>query len=353
MKKIFPLLIFVLFFISNLSICLSNEDLILYELKNGENIFDISYDPKIDSFYIVGTIRDTNNSFIIKSKNGQVLRKEIIEDVKVSGVMNDKFSNVYLVGNSKDRGIMVIKLTSSLNKRWETKIRLSERDILSSFCINDNQEVTVLGYSPNKRESDTFFIRIDRNGKIIDKKIVDVAPFERPYKILEDKDNNFYVTGEIRDKNLDIFLLKLSKDYDILWIDFYDNHNWEDGGLDLDLLGEDVIVAGYSGKEGWYVFDTVFITYSNEGNISKFSRKGYSGGSDWIRQFMKKGEYSYVILWDILTGKEFSVKLDNHYNIITINEIPKEEYPIKIIDVLGDPYLLTEKDYTLYIRNLE
>jgi len=31
----------------------------------------------------------------------------------------------------------------------------------------------------------------------------------------------------------------------------------------------------------------------------------------------------------------------------------KEEYPIKIIDVLGDPYLLTEKDYTLYIRNLE
>ena len=68
---------------------------------------------------------------------------------------------------------------------------------------------------------------------------------------------------------------------------------------------------------------------------------------------MKKGEYSYVILWDILTGKEFSVKLDSHYNIITINEIPKEEYPIKIIDVLGNPYLLTEKDYTLYIRNLE
>ncbi|HRZ19870.1 MAG TPA: hypothetical protein P5136_07490 [Methanofastidiosum sp.] len=80
MKKIFPFIIFVLFFISNLSICLSSEDPTLYELKNGENISDISYDPKIDSFYIVGTIRDTNNSFITKSKNGQVLRKEIIHN---------------------------------------------------------------------------------------------------------------------------------------------------------------------------------------------------------------------------------------------------------------------------------
>lgn len=351
MHKILPFLIFVSIIISSFSIC-SSEDSILYRLDNGQIISDISYDTNIDSFYIAGTFKNGNDSFIVKSKNNQVLRQEIIKDFIVKKILIDKFSNIYVLGNKKDNNISLIRVTPSLNKRWETILRVSEKDILTSFTINDNQEVSVLGYSTNKRVSDIFIVKINSDGKIINEEIIDIGPFERPYEILEDKSKNIYITGEVRDKDLDIFLIKLSKDYELLWVDYFDNNGWEDGGLDLELIDEDVILTGYSGKEGWYVFDTVFIRYSPEGNLSTFSRKGYSKGSDWIRQLNKNGDIYYVLLWDILTGREYVMKLDYYFDVITKNEIPRGDHPIKILNALNNTYLVFQNENKLYLRGL-
>ena len=226
-------------------------------------------------------------------------------------------------------------------------------DALSSFSVNDNQEVTILGYSTVKRESDTFVIKVDRNGKVIAKKILDIGPYERPREILEDNYGNLYITGESKNKNFDMFVCKITQDFEILWIDYFDNENWEDGGLALELIEDDVIVTGYSGKEGWYVFDTVFIKYSQEGNVSSFARKSFSCGSDWVRQFKRNGDYYYIILWDILTGKEYTLKLDYYFDILTKTEILKEETPIKIINIVDKTYFVFTKENTIYIRDLE
>ncbi|KYC52884.1 MAG: hypothetical protein AMQ74_00586 [Candidatus Methanofastidiosum methylothiophilum] len=328
-------------------------DDVLYELTKDHTVIDASYDPNIESFYIVSTIRDTNNSSIIKTKNGQLLRQQTIENFKVAKMQIDKLSNVYLIGISTGGDITVVRLSSSLSIRWITKIRISEKDTLSSFFINDDQEVTVLGYSSNKRESDTFLVKIDSNGKITVKSVINVGPYEKPYALIEDKDNNIYITGEMKEKDVDVFLLKLSKDHELLWVDFFDNSGWEDGGLDIELIDNDIILTAYSGKEGWYVFDTVFLRYSPDGNVSNFVRKSYSNGSDWVRQLEKKDEYYYAILWDILTGKEYGMKLDYYFEIISKKEISKEENPVKIINVKNNTYLLTERENKLYLRNLD
>jgi len=351
MKKYLSFFIFVILIFSSLS-PLYSEDSILYILDNGYTVKDVSFDTSIDSFYLAGDIKGTNNSFVIKSKNGQFLREQTIEDFKVYKILNDKYSNTYLLGSSRDGNSTLVKLTSSLSKRWEVKIKFSDMDALSSFSVNDNQEVTILGYSTVKRESDTFVIKVDRNGKVIAKKILDIGPYERPHEILEGNDGNLYITGESKNKNFDMFVCKITKDFEILWIDYFDNENWEDGGLAIELIEDEVIATGYSGKEGWYVFDTVFLRYSKEGNVSSSARKSFSGGSDWIRQFKRNGDYYYAILWDILTGKEYALKLDYYFDILTKNEIQKEETPLKIINIGDKTYFIFTKENTIYIRDL-
>lgn len=352
MKQILSLFIFVILVFSTI-FPVSSGDSVLYNLDEGYLVKDISYDTSLDSFYLAGEIKDSNNSFIIKSKDGQFLREQTIENFKVYKILTDKFSNTYLLGDSVDGNSTVIKLTSSLSKRWEVKIKFSDMDTLSSFTVNDTQEVTVIGYSSYKRESDTFIVKIDRDGKIVSEEILDIGPFERPYKILEDYEGNFYITGESKNKNFDMFVCKLNKDFEILWVDYFDNKNWEDGGLSLELIDDEVIAIGYSGNEGWYVFDTVFLRYSKEGNVSTFTRKSLSGGSDWIRKFERNGDYYYAILWDILTGKEYTLKLDYYFDTLTKKEIQKEEIPLKIINVGDKTYLAFSKQNTIFIRDLD
>jgi len=351
MKLILSFFVFVILTFSSL-FPLSSEDSALYTLDDGYIIKDLSFDPSIDSYYLAGEIKSSDNSFIIKSKDGQFLREQTIENFKIYKILNDKYSNTYVLGVSREGNSTLVKLTSSLSKRWEVKIKFSDMDTLSSFTVNDNQEVTILGYSTYKRESDTFVIKVDRNGKVIAEKILDIGPFERPNQILEGNEGDFYITGESKDKNYDMFVCKLSKDFEILWVDYFDNGNWEDGGLSLELTSEDVIATGYSGKEGWYVFDTVFFEYSKDGNVRTFTRKSFSGGSDWIRQLKRNGDYYYAILWDILTGKEYTLKLDYYFDILTKNEIAKEEIPLKIINIRDKTYLVFSKQNTIHIRNL-
>jgi len=351
MKLILSFFVFAILTFSSL-FPVSSEDSILYNLDEGYAIKDISFDTSVDSYYLAGEIKGSDNSFIIKSKDGQFLREQTIENFEIYKILNDKYSNTYVLGTSRGRNSTLVKLTSSLSKRWEAKIKFSDMDALSSFTVNDNQEITILGYSTYKRESDTFVIKVDRNGKVIAEKILDIGPFERPYQIQENDEGDFYITGESKDKNYDMFVCKLSKDFEILWVDYFDNGNWEDGGLSLELTSEDVIATGYSGKEGWYVFDTVFFEYSRDGNVSTFTRKSLSGGSDWIRQFKRNGDYYYAILWDILTGKEYTLKLDSYFDILTKNEIAKEEIPLKIINIRDKTYLVFSKQNTIHIRDL-
>ena len=351
MKLILSFFVFAILTFSSL-FPVSSEDSILYNLDEGYAIKDISFDTSVDSYYLAGEIKGSNNSFVIKSKDGQFLREQTIENFEIYKILNDKYSNTYVLGTSRGGNSTLAKLTSSLSKRWEAKIKFSDMDALSSFTVNDNQEITILGYSTYKRESDTFVIKVDRNGKVIAEKILDIGPFERPYQIQENDEGDFYITGESKDKNYDMFVCKLSKDFEILWVDYFDNGNWEDGGLSLELTSEDVIATGYSGKEGWYVFDTVFFEYSKDGNVSTFTRKSLSGGSDWIRQFKRNGDYYYAILWDILTGKEYTLKLDYYFDILTKNEIAKEEIPLKIINIHDKTYLVFSKQNTIYIRDL-
>ena len=351
MKLILSFFVFAILAFSSL-FPLSSGDTVLYTLGEGYIIKDISFDTSVDSYYLAGEIKGSDNSFIIKSKDYQFLREQTIENFEIYKILNDKYSNTYLLGASRDGNSTLVKLTSSLSKRWEVKIKFSDMDALSSFTVNDNQEVTILGYSTYKRESDTFVMKVDRNGKVIAEKKLDIAPFERPYQILEGDEGDFYITGESKDKNYDMFVCKLSKDFEILWVDYFDNGNWEDGGLSLELTSEDVIATGYSGKEGWYVFDTVFFEYSKDGNVSTFTRKSLSGGSDWIRQFKRNGDYYYAILWDILTGKEYTLKLDYYFDILTKNEIAKEEIPLKIINIHDKTYLVFSKQNTIHIKYL-
>ncbi|MDY1590659.1 MAG: hypothetical protein RBS85_00620 [Methanofastidiosum sp.] len=351
MKLILSFFVFAVLTFSSL-FPLSSGDSVLYTLDDEYIVKDLSFDPSVDSFYITGEIKDSDDTFIIKSKNGQFLRERTIENFKIYKILNDKYSNTYLLGTSGDGNSTLVKLTSSLSKRWEVKIKFSDRDALSSFTVNDNQEVTILGYSTYKRESDSFVIKVDRNGKVIAEKILNIGPFERPYQILENDQGNFYITGESKDKNYDMFVCMLSKDFETLWIEYFDNGNWEDGGLALELSGENIIATGYSGKEGWYVFDTVFFEYSKDSNVSTFTRKSLSGGSDWIRQFKRNGDYYYVILWDILTGKDFTLKLDYYFDILTKNEIAKEEIPLKIIDIHNKTYFVFSKQNAIYVRDL-
>ena len=51
--------------------------------------------------------------------------------------------------------------------------------------------------------------------------------------------------------------------------------------------------------------------------------------------------------------KEYTLKLDYYFDILTKNEIQKEETPIKIINIVDKTYFVFTKGNTIYIRDLE
>ena len=118
MKLIVSFLVFAILVFSSFS-AFSSEQSILYELKNGYIVTDASFDSNTDSIYLAGNLEGDNSSFIIKSKEGQFLREQTIESFKLSKILNDNFSNIYLLGISNEGDNILIKLTSSLSKRWE------------------------------------------------------------------------------------------------------------------------------------------------------------------------------------------------------------------------------------------
>ena len=65
MKKYLSFFIFVILIFSSVSL-LYSEDSILYILDDAYTVKDVSFDTSLDSFYLVGEIKDSNNSFIIK-----------------------------------------------------------------------------------------------------------------------------------------------------------------------------------------------------------------------------------------------------------------------------------------------
>ena len=171
MKKFLSFLIFVVIAFSIISPISSDEN-ILYKLDEDYLFKDISFDQNLNNLFLAGEIKGSNNSFIIKSKDGNYLREVIIDNFKVSKIINDKFSSVYAIGASEDNQNKIIKFTSGLNKRWETKIHFSDMDIITSFIVNENQEVIVIGYSTFKRSSDSFLLRINSKWEYFRKKIL-------------------------------------------------------------------------------------------------------------------------------------------------------------------------------------
>ncbi len=351
MKQIISTMILGVILFSNFFV-ISADDSSIYKLDESYIVNDVSFDLRVDSFYLTGGIRDSRDSFIIKSQHGQFLNENIIEDFKVSKIFTDNYSSTYVLGRSAYGDIYIMRFTSGLNKRWEYKIKFSDMDLVSDFTVNDNQEVTLIGYSYHNRKSNTFLLKLNRFGNKITEKIIDIGPFERPRKILENSEGNFYITGESKIKDYDMFVYKLTSDFEILWSHYFD-HGWEDGGLGLALIDEELVAAGYSGEDDWFVFDTVFFVYSPDGNVSSFTRENYSeGGSDWILDFKINGDNYYAILWDVLTENQYTLKLDSDFELLSKNQIKREETPIKLMNIEEETYLLYKKDNRIYLRAL-
>jgi len=57
-------------------------------------------------------------------------------------------------------------------------------------------------------------------------------------------------------------------------------------------------------------------------------------------------------LIDLLTGKEYSMKLDYYFDVVKKVEISKDEIPIKIIKINNDIYFVFQKENVIFAQYL-
>lgn len=55
---------------------------------------------------------------------------------------------------------------------------------------------------------------------------------------------------------------------------------------------------------------------------------------------------------DLLTGKEYSMKLDYYFDVVKKVEISKDEIPIKIIKINNDIYFVFQKENVIFAQYL-
>ena len=253
--------------------------------------------------------------------------------------------------NKGSYDVFVIKYDSNHKEVWKNIIGGWKGDFgysithtLDSGCVITGTTTSNDGDfgGMNKGGEDIFIVKLNKEGKIVWKKLIGGSQDEVGHVITQTSDSGFVVTGRTNSNNGDIpriygqyndcFLLKLDRNGNIMWSKVIGGND-EDVGQSVTLTNDGgIIVTGYSGsndgdfsemnKRYWDVF---VIKFDSIGNI--IWKKTF-GGSKWDKS------YSIVCLEDnslLVTGNTDS----NDGDFRDMNKGGNEVFIVKL-DSIGN-----------------
>jgi len=259
----------------------------------------------------------------------------------------NKDENVYAIVESFDSGIviaassysdnvtfesdyLITKLSSSGHTEWSYTYGGDSFDVPYSIIKNSNGGFTIIGgtYSEsvndlmdvNKGKSDFWIAEIDTDGSLLNSRLIGGTLFDIGKAIIQNSDGTYLVCGSTESSDFDasynnggrdIWLLKLTEEFDVLWEATYGGSRNEAVGS-IELINEnELFISG--------------LTNSSDFDIS--NNKG--SGDGWLLKLSLDGSSSL----SKVTDTTFTIFPNPVRNIINIEA--KDQPTIQIVNQNG------------------
>ena len=173
-------------------------------------------------------------------------------------------------GSKKLREAFIVKMDKNGKILWQNTFGGKLFDQIKDFVIKDNKiYATGITWTKDNR-SQVWFVVISDNGQIISQYDFGYKMNDGAYKILIDKDDNFYLIGftTVLEKNTkNIWILKVDDNGKILWNKQIGNLSINEEAIDALDLDHNLFIVARVWKQGVSDYDPWLIMLSKKGDI--------------------------------------------------------------------------------------
>ena len=248
--------------------------------------------------------------------NGNLLKSKIIGTDStdyLSEIYIDNNLNIYIAGNTKgklgsrsygDWDYFIMKLDSNFNKIYTFQFGTDKRDYCRDFKIDKKGNIFICGYTmgilgrENIGLTDAFFAKYSKQGKLLKIWQFGTNQYDDVNRLLIDKNENIYLAGtsfgNIVSTNKgkeDVFLIKLDKDWNIIWEKQYGTPSWDEAWyVELIKSGTELLISGSNNP------DAYLRLYDVNGNLKwneVFAARGIKAGTGGRHFAVYNNKYIY------------------------------------------------------------
>ncbi len=250
------------------------------------------------------------------NKDGDLLKSVILGTDStdyLSRIYIDENMNIYIAGNTKGKlgsnsygnwDYFIMKLDSNFNEKFTYQFGTDKRDYCRDFKIDKNGNIFICGYTmgntgrKNLGLTDAFVAKYSKQGKLLKIWQFGTDQYDDANCLSIDKNENIYLAGttfgKVASENKgkeDVFLMKLDKDWNIIWENQYGTVSWDEA-WSLQLIKSDtgLLISGSSNP------DAYLRLYDTNGNLEwneVFAARGIKAGTGGRHFAVYKNKYIY------------------------------------------------------------
>lgn len=193
-------------------------------------------------------------------------RALFIDHTSDDGYIICGYSNSF--GNSND--IYVIKVDRTATVQWQKTFGGNRTDVGWGIKeLNDKTYLLFGGIGVDSTNDDIFIARLHANGNKLWERTYGGPAYERCTQMVPTSDNNFVFIGQrnIKEGNIDSYVLKIDMNGNLLWEKTFGGPNVERTFYGAEIPGGDLLISGLALPYGNSKADLYFLRLNKNGDL--------------------------------------------------------------------------------------